>query len=362
MTLPSAEVDDRRADRATFRPVISIPEEHRGRPERIPSRRSLRFPFLDGPRQLDELVGDAQSSLLVEGADRLLRLSAAFLRAFAESIGLGGHGVRKRSPGGGKPRPHSCRRWRKPSGGQTFPRPRTSLSAGRKPRPRSTSSFFCERQSRRRGHRGVVPRGHRPGRPQAVAEVVFHASDLPAALGAWSGAAALRPSERDLGPHPGWAEPIWVEKTVNHLFFRYSWRALPLFCGCPGLTGSSQFRAEMFQDTADLAALAEVLSQSTDYRVLRRLVPRAMCPPDIGQETKVGILIDTETTGLDHARDEVIELGMVKFDYLRPAGSSASGTRSPPSTSRPRPSRPRLRRSRASPAKWWPATGPTRRP
>ncbi|MGY3355028.1 DNA polymerase III epsilon subunit-like protein [Bradyrhizobium sp. GM0.4] len=65
----------------------------------------------------------------------------------------------------------------------------------------------------------------------------------------------------------------------------------------------------MFQDTADLAALAEVLSQSTDYRVLRRLVPRAMCPPDIGQETKVGILIDTETTGLDHARDEVIELG-----------------------------------------------------
>lgn len=31
-------------------------------------------------------------------------------------------------------------------------------------------------------------------------------------------------------------------------------------------------------------------------------------------ETKVGILLDTETTGLDHAEDEIIELGMVKFD------------------------------------------------
>ena len=28
-----------------------------------------------------------------------------------------------------------------------------------------------------------------------------------------------------------------------------------------------------------------------------------------------GILLDTETTGLDHAKDEIIELGMVKFDY-----------------------------------------------
>ncbi|WP_347710891.1 exonuclease domain-containing protein [Bradyrhizobium sp. CB1650] len=25
--------------------------------------------------------------------------------------------------------------------------------------------------------------------------------------------------------------------------------------------------------------------------------------------------MDTETTGLDHAREEIIELGMVKFDY-----------------------------------------------
>ncbi|MCK1715062.1 3'-5' exonuclease [Bradyrhizobium sp. 143] len=71
----------------------------------------------------------------------------------------------------------------------------------------------------------------------------------------------------------------------------------------------------MFHDPPDLAAMAEALSRSKYYRVLRRLVPRTMSAPASGQEAKVGILLDTETTGLDHARDEIIELGMVKFDY-----------------------------------------------
>jgi DNA polymerase-3 subunit epsilon len=44
-------------------------------------------------------------------------------------------------------------------------------------------------------------------------------------------------------------------------------------------------------------------------------VPRTPSAPLVGRETKVGILLDTETTGLVHTRDEVIELGMVKFDY-----------------------------------------------
>lgn len=72
----------------------------------------------------------------------------------------------------------------------------------------------------------------------------------------------------------------------------------------------------MRQDTISLAAMAEALGRSPDFRVLRRLMPRPISVPTIGQETKTGILLDTETTGLDHARDEIIELGMVKFDYL----------------------------------------------
>jgi DNA polymerase III subunit epsilon len=71
----------------------------------------------------------------------------------------------------------------------------------------------------------------------------------------------------------------------------------------------------MFQDATDLGAMAEALSKSTDYRVLRRLVPRATFTPAIGQEIRTGILLDTETTGLDARRNEIIELGMVKFCY-----------------------------------------------
>ncbi|WP_456712333.1 3'-5' exonuclease [Bradyrhizobium sp. USDA 4353] len=63
--------------------------------------------------------------------------------------------------------------------------------------------------------------------------------------------------------------------------------------------------------------MAETLALSPDYRVLRRLVPRSPTPAAVGQETRTGILLDTETTGLDHSRDEIIELGMVSFDYTR---------------------------------------------
>ena len=72
----------------------------------------------------------------------------------------------------------------------------------------------------------------------------------------------------------------------------------------------------MFQNATDLAAMAEALGESTDYRVLRRLIPRSKFTPAPEQEVKIGILLDTETTGLDARRDEIIELGMVKFGYL----------------------------------------------
>ena len=72
----------------------------------------------------------------------------------------------------------------------------------------------------------------------------------------------------------------------------------------------------------DLAAMAQTLEQSGEYRVLRRLPFREHFSPPT-ELTKVGILFDVETTGLDTASDEVVELGMVKFSY-HPDGTVAA--------------------------------------
>lgn len=45
--------------------------------------------------------------------------------------------------------------------------------------------------------------------------------------------------------------------------------------------------------------LAKVLEQTGDYRVLRRLKPCAHYHRPDGTETKLAVLIDLETTGLD---------------------------------------------------------------
>ncbi|WP_442880195.1 3'-5' exonuclease [Aurantimonas sp. A2-1-M11] len=63
-------------------------------------------------------------------------------------------------------------------------------------------------------------------------------------------------------------------------------------------------------------ALAQQLERTGRYRILRKLEPRpARENYALNPGERVGIILDTETTGLDHRRDEIIELGMVAFTY-----------------------------------------------
>ena len=63
----------------------------------------------------------------------------------------------------------------------------------------------------------------------------------------------------------------------------------------------------------DLEAMAQRLEQDPDYRVLRRLKPiEDYGPPPAGmQESRRVLVLDTETTGLFHSSDKIIELAML---------------------------------------------------
>jgi DNA polymerase-3 subunit epsilon len=70
----------------------------------------------------------------------------------------------------------------------------------------------------------------------------------------------------------------------------------------------------------DLVAAVALLEASEDYKVLRRFVARSRYNEECWQlgdppETRFGLFVDVETTGLDRELSEVIEFAAVPFSY-----------------------------------------------
>lgn len=66
---------------------------------------------------------------------------------------------------------------------------------------------------------------------------------------------------------------------------------------------------------ADEEAMADYLASTGRYRILRKLEPRPLTASVRPEFPLKGVILDTETTGLNHRKDEIIEIGAIAFTF-----------------------------------------------
>ncbi len=77
--------------------------------------------------------------------------------------------------------------------------------------------------------------------------------------------------------------------------------------------------------TDELERSYELLTAHPDFIVLRRLPIRSCYHPSDGRQLRVGLVLDTETTGLE-TTDKVIEIGLLRFEFDEVTGDIYSIT------------------------------------
>jgi DNA polymerase-3 subunit epsilon len=73
-------------------------------------------------------------------------------------------------------------------------------------------------------------------------------------------------------------------------------------------------------------AMAKLLDAHPDFRVLRRLAPQLAFPPATGPVATL-LVLDTETTGLNPARDKVVELALLRVTVDLRSGQPVGAVR-----------------------------------
>lgn len=77
--------------------------------------------------------------------------------------------------------------------------------------------------------------------------------------------------------------------------------------GVPAIREPSRERSE--------TEMVKHLQDTGRYRILRKLKPRAVAEVVRPEFPLRGVILDTETTGLDHRKDEIIEIGAIAFTF-----------------------------------------------